>query len=100
MEVRDKIHRHLKAGTQTLPPEARCHGGCTLSIRVLAIRDRGWYYKNLVTFSQLDSPGSRPLNNLCDAQVLQSIRAHNACPDEQPRLLPLPAPLLLESFTK
>ena len=57
------------------------------------------YDENLATFTQRDSPDSHLLNNLCDAEVSQSIRAHNACLDEQPWLLPLPEPLLLEIFT-
>jgi hypothetical protein len=49
-----------------------------------------WYDENLVTFTQCDSPGSHLFNKLCDAEVSQSIREHNACLDEQTRLLPLP----------
>ena len=54
------------------------------------------YDENFVTFTQFDSPGSHLLNNLCDAEVSQSIRAHNACLDEQPQLQPLPELLLSE----
>ncbi len=44
------------------------------------------YDENLVIFTQLDSPGLHILNNLCDAEVSQSIRAHNACLHEQIQL--------------